>query len=55
MDIIKEYSKDGIVKEVKMKVKMVGKWRYWRKIKSYMEGLSKGVLREKDGNKIKKW
>lgn len=31
MEIIKEYSKDGIVNEVKMK--MLRKWRYGSKIK----------------------
>lgn len=54
VDITKEHSKDGTVKEAKMKAKTVGKRRHRRKIKSHMEGSSKGVSREKDGNKMKK-
>ena len=53
VDITKEHSKDGTVKEAKMKAKTVGKRRHRRKIKSHMEGSSKGVSR-KDGNKMKK-
>lgn len=54
VDITKEHSKDGTVKEAIMKAKTVRKRRHRRKIKSHMEGSSKGVSREKDGNKMKK-